>query len=141
MCCKNEYLKVCPGRVLQGHTSDVCLASLPAPSLLPPALPSSLCYDGCPGEADITGALQLCAPLSRWLFTPKGPQTKSAQSETGLLRSLHFLQGSPSHWTQRSPRSSPTHPCPKTGPVTVLFHKTELFQEDYHDQSKVTVLS
>lgn len=58
----------------------------------------------------------------------------------GLLWSLHSFVGSPSGWTQRSPRSSPIHPCPKTAPATVVFHKTDLFQED-HDQSKVTVLS
>lgn len=76
MCCKNECLKVCPRRVLQGHNSNICLVSPP----LPPALPSSLHSHDCPGEAEITGALWFNAYLSAQIFTPKDPQIMSAQS-------------------------------------------------------------
>lgn len=63
------------------------------PSLLPPALPSSLCSDGSPGEAEIAGELWLCAFLSGQLFTPKGPHTKSAQSGTRTAMGTALFMG------------------------------------------------
>jgi len=79
------------------------------PSLLHPALSSSLRCDGSPGEAEIAGALQLCAPLSGQLFTPKGPQTNYAQSETrtvvvtALFVGISFLLDSKEPWELMHP--------------------------------------
>ena len=79
------------------------------PSLLPPALPSSLCSDGCPGEAEITGALQLCAPLSGRLFTLKGPQTTAAQGENRTVVVTAIFAGIPFPLDSKEPQEL-THP-------------------------------
>lgn len=105
---KNECLKVCPRRVLQGHNSNICFVS----PILSPALPSSLHSDGCPGETEITGALWLYAHLSAQFFTPKDPQIKPAQSATRtvMVSVGVFLQGSPSHSMKSQEFTNPPLP-------------------------------
>lgn len=115
MYCKNKYLNVCSGRVLQGHDLGLTLP----PFLLPPALPSFLCSDGCPGEEEIRGALW---PLFQLSFSPQRAHNQSLHNvKPRLSWSLHFLQASSSHWTQMSPVSSLILTCTKTAPDTGFF--------------------
>lgn len=125
---------------LVGSFRDITQMLALPPSLLPPALPSSLLSDGYPGEAEIMGALRLCASQVSFSLQ-KAHKPSLHKVKPGLLWSLHFFCGIPFRLVSKEPQELTHPPRPKTAPATVVFHKTDLFQEDYHDQSKVTVLS
>lgn len=135
MCCKNECLKVCPSGVLQGHNSNICLASTATFSCSPFLPPLWWLSWGSRNRRSIMGFMPTFQ-VSFLLQRTHKPSLHKVQP--GLLwYPLGFLCRDP-YPTQWSPRSSP---IPKTDRAIGVFHKTELLQENCQDQNQVAVLS
>lgn len=115
------------------------MLALPS-SLLPSCSPFSLLWQLSWGSRNhtITKAL---VTVSGHLFTLKGPQTKSAQGEIKTVAVFEYFRRLLFSLDSTEPQKLTHPPLPTTVPLTAVSFKTELFQEDYYDQSKATVLS